>query len=361
MPHVLLRVRLGDQDLQDSPQPIRVLRIRMPNQETRMLLAFALAIGSILAWILICLYSLYLAQLLITSALLPNTLEYAIPVCLAFMGVGLLFIGFFSWDRRQQYKSRILRRTRLERMTADPRAFVRFPHRHLELLYHHRKVRWKAIRSLLARMPARTVVLVDCPTKSRNFPVATQFFEPIDILEDMGSLFGILNGTIDFHGNSDTDSSGSTSRIVSRIIAVVLSILFVNFMIWAAYKFYLFAIGNGTTGAWLSAMMLCFFLGFVVWLILRQRNWYLIPGGLVRVEQKLWKKQSDVILSCPDSSPLLLYFAEDQGFVVASSEILEFYFDEMEGLAILSGWLSTARRPSLEEITAFVEGRTKAG
>lgn len=211
-------------------------------------------------------------------------------------------------------------------------------------------------------VPPRTVIVVNRPANMERPVGAKRFFEPIDIFEDMGRLFDVLDEEACLEEskiNKTSDMSATGPALSGRIWAILFSTLFLSWVGWGAYKLYLWITGSGKVGAALSAIMLCFILANLLSSALWQRRWYLVPGGLVQTKDKLWKKRRTFTIATPESSPLFLHLGGDYGLVVSSGYFSQFLFGESTSFAILSGWLSTARRPTMEEIAAFVEGRTK--
>ncbi|MBN1511017.1 MAG: hypothetical protein JXB13_03305 [Phycisphaerae bacterium] len=80
------------------------------------------------------------------------------------------------------------------------------------------------------------------------------------------------------------------------------------------------------------------------------RHWWAVPGGIVRVDHRLWRSQRDVRVYRSANTPLFVDYGESKGYVLFRGRLATI----PASWTLLAAWLSTARSPTDEEILAFV-------
>ena len=123
-----------------------------------------------------------------------------------------------------------------------------------------------------------------------------------------------------------------------------------------------FRIATGRLDALSSLWLLMIIPLLAAWLrpLMRERTWWLVPGGLLCREFRMWRRHLDVSLFTAEDSVLFLEMKEGYGIVAAQGRTVRFDCPPHESWitwAVLSAWLSRARRPTLEEARTFIEGR----
>lgn len=113
-------------------------------------------------------------------------------------------------------------------------------------------------------------------------------------------------------------------------------------------------------GWWFRAGLVgCLLLPFL-WGLLRGRTWWLVPGGVVYRDHRLWRKGVSVGLLTPCSSSLVVdmdgaaYFTDRGRLRCCSWGLGDPDADARALAALLAAWLSRARTPTREEILAFM-------
>ncbi len=101
---------------------------------------------------------------------------------------------------------------------------------------------------------------------------------------------------------------------------------------------------------------LCVSIGVVLlgllWMVtlIGGRHWWAVPGGIVRVDHRLWRSQRDVRVYRSTNTRLFVDYSESKGYVVFRGLLATI----PASWTLLAAWLSTARSPTDEEILAFV-------
>ncbi len=101
---------------------------------------------------------------------------------------------------------------------------------------------------------------------------------------------------------------------------------------------------------------LCVSIGVVLlgllWMVtlIAGRRWWAVPGGIVRVDHRLWRSQRDVRVYRSANTPLFVDYGKSEGYVLFRGRLATI----PASWTLLAAWLSTARSPTDEEILAFV-------
>jgi len=105
---------------------------------------------------------------------------------------------------------------------------------------------------------------------------------------------------------------------------------------------------------WLKASLLALVLAvnFLPMLIVG-RQYFLVPGGLVRLENGLRFRTPRIELLTPRNSSLVLY-ADGGAFVATGGKATFIPTDETMIRALIRAWLSTARTPTMSELRTLL-------
>ncbi len=351
---------------------IRIHQVHTPALQRSALYLVATAFGVLVAYLISCL--LFMALFMVMRKYLgfpSDSTGFAISLFTATLGP-VLWIWFMS---RPPYKSSARFRLRGQRLTAvqrHPQGTNRLPHRILEAEWHRKHQVASATAAKLRLCPPVSVILTDFPAPGEAIPVITadRTFEPVDITDgtELMRLFEVamadlLRKADDEPPAADTDHSVPWWRFILGNLRSCLAQLsaVAALLVWPGYMFY---------RAWASAgMERAFYLAVVLALVgipvlaglLVERRWWLVPGGLVYRENRLWRKKAELKLFTPATTPLLLCWRVQKGFVVDGAKVRPFRCSELAAWVAVAVWLSRARTPTLAELqTLLASGRPRA-
>jgi len=337
--------------LDNSESPARVPRLYFIwDCQVKTELAFIVA--TILMFVVI---GLPLTFLIIAGVRTLTTWGSGYSTALALNLEFLLIAGLFylaSAFRRPKFRSwNPFRIRRLEWLREHPSTSSRFPHRVVELIHHgHQKCAW-GLKKHLAKIPPGNCIAIDFTedeaTRARSRSV--QAFEPIcweardsqmlALVEELPALRTeqrrpFLHTSLDDH--------------VARFIRFFPMTLVI------------FALGKAIVSgqSWISLLQdsrgvivgLCvLFSIFAFGALVIGRKYYLVPGGLVRVENGLFFRKPRIDLLTPRDTSIVAYGSG--GVILVSggkAKIIE--TDRNQVAALLIAWLSQARPPTMEEL-----------
>lgn len=72
-------------------------------------------------------------------------------------------------------------------------------------------------------------------------------------------------------------------------------------------------------------------------------SWWVVPGGVVRRRHRVWRTGVTLRRFGPDDSPLLVDLQRGFGAVLEGKRLCIFALAPGMGMAVVLGWLSTAR------------------
>ena len=68
----------------------------------------------------------------------------------------------------------------------------------------------------------------------------------------------------------------------------------------------------------------------------------------------IWNRQPTARIFVPEHTPLLIDMRDGEGMVMDSDKVRRFVADEQARWGVLAAWVSSARRPSEEELQSFL-------
>jgi len=318
-------------------------------------------------------HSYYLICLLLSLSTFMATFMFGIHelrhgfVPLTMAGIFLLISIIFLWlmfrARNQSPKGRF---HRLSRMLAHPRASDRYPHRAVERF--HRSVfppPRRKLRRLLKTLPKNTSILTNGPKHvDAALPAPSDtFFEPAGIHEESEYMDIIRLGYDEMMPYPDTDEDHSENRKgrrapisfwIRRIGGMITSLMGMAWFLWSLIlgiydKDYLFII--------MCIYGMLIFLGICMIPLFYANQWWLIPGGIIGREYRLWKKRLNIRIIRASQAASFYDMCQKKLYITHAGRVITLSLQPIQYLAFLVGWFSTARPPSEEEIRSFLAAR----
>ncbi len=345
----------------------RIHQYRAPKLRRSWFFLLITALGTFVA------YALAYAAFAMLCFVTIKTLSFPPPgyreVFPAFMAIaGPILWIWFMWRLPHRIEPHFqVRRRRLAAVEQHPQGASRFPHRVLEAAWYRRQGVSAAVASKLRRCPPGCVILVNYPGPGDTIPPipADRAFEPVDIGDEteLWALLELSQGapipktTPPEGADSSSDVRPAWRRILGALWSVMSQTASVaGLLFWPVLLL---------LEAWRAdGLERAFYLGIILILVgipvlrglLVERRWWLVPGGLVYRENRVWRKRTELKLFTPATTPLLLNWWSDAGFVVDGPRIRRFECGELAAWVTVAAWRSPGRTPTLEELRVLLVG-----
>jgi len=276
-------------------------------------------------------------------------------------------VSFLAW-RQRQLRMNVPRNrfVRLEKLVKSPQAKARFPHRVIE--YQFRKSPDRALpRALkaLKELPQGTVIVANA---AAGIPFvlpgrSSVAFEPVSLSKPDDGLVNLLELGLIARLEEDPAVAGRSEsqdvqparrgRTISLVGACALLAIMLTVLGWAIRAV-------AQSGTILVCVPLVLVIVVVVYLgpLFGEREWWLVPGGLVGRRSPFWRTRAQLIHVRGHEAVLFLDLRAHSCLVVHRGRVYTLMaFSLLWAWALLSGLLSLARPPSEEEINDLFEGR----
>ena len=273
-----------------------------------------------------------------------------------------LYVAYLALQR--------FRGRRLAGIARHPDAIRRLPHRVWE------SKRYKSNNSgdnpyrVLVQLP-RGTVLVNSAPRGRTRPQPTDIpFEPAHVRKDPELLraleaIGEARSTQrdDTEALARLESAGSRNWRPEPHTVVGQAGRFANqWLIRLSIPMYGLMVAVVGMAAWFKGewrgWVIVAMMTFPIWILatasVTQASWWLAPGTLIYRRSRPWWRHDRVGWARADESVLLIDCDRHIGSVVIGDRAHGFAYHADADWAILAGWLSTARRPTPEEIMSFL-------
>lgn len=275
-------------------------------------------------------------------------------------------VSFLAW-RQRQLRLNVPRNrfARLKRLMESPQAKARFPHRAIEYQFRKSPDRTlpRALRAL-KEIPAGTTIVANTPSGT---PIilpgrSTVAFEPVSLSSPDTGLVDLLElgAAARLEGDpalaarleSQDVQPAPRGRTINLAAACALLVIMLAVLGWAI----LAASKSGTIVVWVPVALVivaALYLGP----LFGEREWWLVPGGLVGRRSPFWRTRAQLIYVRAQEATLFLDLRAHSCFVAHCGRVYTLTaFGTLWGWALLSGLLSLARPPSEEEIIGLFEG-----
>ena len=288
----------------------------------------------------------------------------ALPVsilsCFAVGGGVIASVGALMSRRRLSWNRH--RVARLEQFLQNENARRRFPHRFIE--FHHFTALEKSgrIKKHLAKLPPGEIIVLDCPRELTDWRVrrSQSSFEPIPWEQGEERLFWLLSELPDPENEPRMSQPPTPVNWRQRIKSWV-PLLSSLFLMLVGLRSLIRAVisGKWTAAAWgcgivLGVLAIAAFSSLVV-----GRRYFLVPGGLVRLENGLLFRKPRLELFTPRNASMLLY--PDGGVFIASQGKVQFLeCSEEMSFCLMLAWLNEARPPTMQELRTLLVGESAA-
>ncbi len=282
-------------------------------------------------------------------------LPVSILICFAVIGGIVLSVGKLMNRRKRSWNR--FRVARLKRFLQHAGARRRFPHRFIEFHHYSNVEKSPGLKKHLAKLPPGEVIVVDCPRNETDWRVrrSQSTFEPIP-WEPGEERLWLLTELPDPDDDPRVSEpvTGVTAR---RRITAWIPRLFSLIMMFIGLRSLIRGLiaGQWTAAAWgcgivLAVLALVAFNSLVV-----GRRFFLVPGGLVRLETGLLFRTPRLELFTPLNATLMLY-ADGGGFVASQSRVQFIDGDDFMMLCLMLAWINEARTPSMQELRTLLVG-----
>jgi len=234
----------------------------------------------------------------------------ALPLLLAVAGAAAWVFLFARRPYRMADRHRPFRAERLGLVMGAPAAVSRFPHRLIEHALRRRPVSARGLLPLLRRIPPGQVVFANLPNAPKPTRNAVSF-EPTGITHDVEQLNWLLRMNLEQQGlpapPPETPIDENPRPTVRESLTALGAFLqhWQVLLWWAVAAVYFWKAGWSIKVVLLLAATYSVFTRWILPL-LRERRWWLVPGGLVLREFYFWRKDVKVKLYRPADTPLFM-------------------------------------------------------
>ena len=343
--------------------PTKAHRLRIPTPRTSELYAVIMALGILAAWTVIYGGAVLILMQRAGYPADPPQWIYTLSITAGLIGpIALAILVERSRHARRMRPTR-LRTERLDRLAASPASRDRLHHRHIEGVLRRVHAGRRAIERELVRLPPRSIILVTAREfVPRKVPCdSTVPFEPIDIADNSNHVFDLVDlffsdvaAFVEPARATAADSVNppaqglfsGTSRQWAACAAVMIPFL--------AFVFYQ-TIGSFDRFEFV-ALLVC--LSFVASqaprCLIFERRWWLVPGGLLYREDRIWRKSLRWGVIRANESPLMIDMRSGIARVVERGRVRRVRCAEIARWFVVAGWASAAPSPTDEQVRSFL-------
>jgi hypothetical protein len=361
--------------------PSRVRFVHAPQLTLGAGAGLLILLGAISVWLVTFVLLLGLLDR-VESSILPAGADVPAALSIVALVVALtgpaLFAVWVDGVRRRRIMGRTrVRHDRLTRLAGRKGADQRLPHIGVELAYRRQDERafqrprglTDELRQVLTQCgPGWTIVVRRGRTTFPPLPTPTDAgFEPLNVAEPSEQLDSLLRTSYaepDLPGDLRFRTDGSWSRTAPatrrwRSLAARAGLV----ARWAAFAFMLYIMlhpRNTPGGGDYRIVVVGFLLLTLLAGLAAGRTWWLVPGGVVYRDHRLWRKGVRVgLITRRDSSVIIdlsgqAYFAWRDRLVAYAWGGQKPAQRAGASAALLAAWLSRARIPTREEVLAFM-------
>ncbi len=280
-----------------------------------------------------------------------------------FLVVSVILLLLIFHTRNQAPQGRF---HRLSRLLSHSQALNRYPHRAVECLYRRAFAPLPSkLPRLLKTLPKGTNLLTSGTKRvTITLPIPSDvFFEPADVREATECMDIIRLGYNKMMQGTDTNeehtenTKGRRTPIsfwMRRIGGTIMSLLGIAWLIGQVIiglynKDHIYTI---SWFVWVVVILGQYWLN-----IFYLNQWWLIPGGIIGREYRLWRKHLNIRIIRAPQTVSFYDMHRKQLHIAYDNQGIDIPLDPIQYHAFLVGWLSTARSPSEEEILSFLEAR----
>jgi len=350
---------------------VTVRRIQVPAPRRRAFALPLLAVGLIVGVVVGGVGGMLLADTMFDLLGAPSRVQKIagtvfVALCLVGGGVGWCLLWGRLWPMRVPDRPPG-RARRLQAALSAPHGPERLPHRAVEHLLRSGYVSWLSQGKLLKKLQAGLTLVangrrrIDSDWRPAGVSVP---FEPVALERDSELLSWLLYEDAQEQGvdwdvieprRSPAGASADKSRPQIKQWVALAAL-----MAFPAYGAFRILTGRLDAGSLLCLLGIVPFL--LAWFVplMEERTWWLVPGGLLCRESRMWRRRMDVFLFTAEDSVLFLEMKQGIGIVTAHGQTLGFGYPQREPWVtrgVLSAWLSRGRRPTREEAGSFIRGR----
>jgi hypothetical protein len=350
---------MHDHSKSGPTQAIRIHLLWKPTVKSTATELVLLGVGLMFAWIVVFPLSSFIFMTVLAQQL----------KLLALLGGGCIAIAasvyiYQALSNKAESRFRNMPRNRLDRLakiSKHSNGRVRLPHRLAECEIRRVRPTKARLKDALARIPPRHVVYLNYPLRpSSQLPTSNDVpFEPIDIAADDEQLKWLVTMNLESGPQlPEFDQPKTIGRWPDRIkalLSVILRHLYILIM-------FVTILGGGYDlffGKWSSesfAFLFCaaIFAGGFVFPVFVEKKWFLVPGGVVMRESRLWTRNDQIKVFTTNTHGVLLDAESRTVALLDGTRLYRFQSDEDVTWPTLAAWLSTARTPTDQEIRNFL-------
>jgi len=231
----------------------------------------------------------------------------------------------------------------------------------VEKALHMRTASPRRMKRLLSKLAPGDAVMLNWPRgKDVLRPAANEIpFEPIDLDNDHDGQLSLMLLNVQEQGEGQVqellEDGDEEDHTAPHIWEVVKSVFWVLWMIGGlGYLIRELITAGGLTSVIPLVLILGGFLALWVMPLIAERKWWLVPGGVICRESRLWRRGHRAELITPAQSPLIIDMRSEMVYLLHGRSIRSYACLDGTAWAVAAGWMSRARTPTMAEVRAFL-------
>lgn len=277
----------------------------------------------------------------------------ASTVWLAFVGPVLCAIVLHVLRHALLMRHTRLRSQRLVRITGIQGAIARVPHRFVERALRSPFGAYRKARRVLGQAPIGTCIMVQPMSRPHGTGICSRSipFEPVPVGFDTDE--GLALVSLCRSEGEQISSTSSNKRAILKVrrqpswmLRLVIILGTVTWLGWTSFRLV------GPIWAVLCVMVAIAPAGI---LMFRKRQLWIVPGGLALREVALWRKTPRIRLFARTKASMFADLRGRPGCVADAYVAAPIRATQRCALAVVAGWISTARTPTLEEVRTLLD------
>ena len=278
-------------------------------------------------------------------------------------------VGWFSvFDRI--YHARAIRnftyRTRhLDRMATDKPARLRFPHRLIEHWKYQRRARKSRLKLLMEEIgPGSVVVLRKYYVRYPPPEPSCIPFEPVQALLDQDRVYYLIHLHLGPEEPAQESPPPESSVAHSQDPKLPLRERYAWVIQWFCIlvvvgllteSIYGMLVAPSLPNALLLLMLTGALGGQLVVSVLRGRQWWIVPGGLIYREYRAWWRKDRIGRITPADSSLVIDRHTNHCYALVDGRLMAFACSDWDWWLLATAWVSTLPPPRMEQVQSFFD------
>jgi hypothetical protein len=260
-------------------------------------------------------------------------------------------LAYSTFRNRRRLRTTALRTIRLQRLRLSAEGEHQLPHRVVEEILRRTFHTSRSIKKVFRNLSPGIAIQVlkygefwpDCLRRSIDF-------EPVAVYDNDERVVWLIwqhwsDETVDttFDTQPKTEQQFKWRHWADKrrdVLGLALGAVIVGGALW-------------DRNVLLIAVLAGILLFPILWRVIINRTWFIVPGGVVLREDHIWSRRTRLGMATPDDSPLIADHRTGEALVMLDGRARKILCPATLPL-LVAAWQSTARLPTLEEIETLL-------